>query len=140
MIGAFLFAVLLVLSASAEATPPDDHFADAERAHYAALCHARKDLDSCSDAVRWSPGDPALVVALADALMRAGRAEEAIRDYRRAEALDPHLRDLDAKIGAAEARLSVARHARKNLATERAGAGPPADKRYSNADPESRSH
>jgi predicted Zn-dependent protease len=115
----------------------DDHFAQAERAHYASLCRARKDLDSCSDAVRWNPGDSALVVALADALARAKRLPEAIRDYRRAEALEPSMPGLEAKINAAEAKLTVRRAPKKPAA---APTNEEAGKRYSNADPEAQSH
>jgi tetratricopeptide (TPR) repeat protein len=124
----------------AAAIPPDDHFAQAERAHYAALCGARKDLDSCSDAVRWSPGDPALVVALADALARAGRLQEAIRDYSRAQALDPGVRGLDSKIKAAESRLSGLKRRPKKLSATTASPDQAAVKHYSNADPEAQSH
>lgn len=132
---------LLVCAASTEVRSADEHFAEAQRAHYASLCHARKTLDACSDAVRWSPGDAVLLATLADALVRAGRLEEAIRDYRRAEALDPHLRSLDAKIDAAKAKLAAGRRARRNLAHEREGVAlEPTPKRYSNADPEGESH
>jgi hypothetical protein len=142
VVSAFLALLLLVMGCvqAAQAAPAsDDHFAETERAHYAALCRARKDLDSCSDAVRWNPGDPALIVALADALARARRLPEAIRDYRRAEALEPSTRGLDAKITAAEAKLTE-RHAPKKPAADSASADQAAAKRYSNADPEAQSH
>jgi predicted Zn-dependent protease len=132
----------LLVSSTSGATEPPDTFAVTQRAHYAALCRARKDLDSCSDAVRWSPGDPVLVVALADALLRAGRVPEAIRDYRRAETLEPRVHGLEAKLSAAEARLTAVRRIRKSLAVERtsSAAAAAAAKRYSNADPEAQSH
>ena len=117
----------------------DDRFASAERARYAALCHARKDLDSCSDAVRWNPGDPALIAALADALVRAGRVPEALRDYRRAESLEPDMRGLNAKIKATEARLNERNKPRK-VPVDRATADVASPKRYTNADPEAQSH
>lgn len=117
----------------------DDRFASAERARYAALCHARKDLDSCSDAVRWNPGDPALIAALADALVRAGRVPEALRDYRRAESLEPDMRGLDAKIKATEARLNQRSKPRK-VPVDRATADAASPRRYTNADPEAQSH
>lgn len=117
----------------------DDRFASAERARYAALCHARKDLDSCSDAVRWNPGDPALIAALADALVRAGRVPEALRDYRRAESLDPDMHGLEAKIKASEARLNQRNKPRK-VPVDRATAEAASPKRYTNADPEAQSH
>jgi tetratricopeptide (TPR) repeat protein len=136
-------ALLLLFTACVQpaqaASAADDHFAEAQRAHYAALCRARKDLDSCSDAVRWNPGDPALVVALADALARARRLPEAIRDYRRAAELEPSMHGLDAKISAAEAKLTERRPPRKP-ATDSASANEAAGKRYSNADPEAQSH
>jgi predicted Zn-dependent protease len=136
----WLLLALLAVSASEAADSPDS-FAATERLHYAALCRARKDLDSCSDAVRWSPGDPVLVVALADALVRAGRIPEAIRDYRRAETLEPRVHGLEAKINAAEARLSALHRVRKNVAAARtAAADSTAVKRYSNVDPEAQSH
>jgi tetratricopeptide (TPR) repeat protein len=140
-----LLVALVGLSAAgvlpcAAASTADDHFAQAERAHYAALCGARKDLDSCSDAVRWSPGDPALVVALADALARAGRLQEAIRDYSRAQALDPAMRGLDAKIKATGLRLSELRHRPKKPAAPPASTEQASAKRYSNSDPEAQSH
>jgi tetratricopeptide (TPR) repeat protein len=138
-----LFLTLLLLLTvwiPGEATSAsDDRFASAERARYAALCHARKDLDSCSDAVRWNPGDPALIAALADALARAGRVPEALRDYRRAESLEPDLRGLDAKIKATEARLNQRNKPRK-VPADRATADAATAKRYSNVDPEAQSH
>lgn len=121
------------------ASAADDQFAATQRAHYATRCHTHKDLDSCSDAVRWNPGDPALIVALADALARARRLPEALRDYRRAESLEPDMRGLDAKIKAAEAKLSE-RRAPKKPAADRASVDPTAGKRYSNADPATESH
>jgi predicted Zn-dependent protease len=117
----------------------DDRFASTERARYAALCRERKDLDSCSDAVRWSPGDPALIAALADALMHAGRVPEALRDYRRAESLEPDRRGLDARIKAAEARLNE-RNKPKKAPVDRATADAAGAKHYSNVDPEAQSH
>ena len=138
-----LLAVLLVLTACAwpaqAASPSNDHFAETQRAHYATLCRARKDLDSCSDAVRWNPGDPALVVTLADALVRARRLPEAIRDYRRAEAMEPNMRGLDAKIKGAQAKLTE-RPAPRKPAADGASADEAAAKHYSNAEPETQSH
>ncbi len=136
-----LLVMLLVAAAGIPARPAsaaEDRFALAERARYSALCRTRRDLDSCSDAVRWSPGDPVLTAALADALVRAGRVPEALRDYRRAEALDPDMRGLDAKIKSAEARLNQRNKSRK-AAPDRAAAEA-ATKRYTNVDPEAQSH
>jgi predicted Zn-dependent protease len=141
--GARLLWPALLLAAGAlpgQARPaPDDHFASVQRTRYAALCRTRKDLDSCSDAVRWSPGDPALVATLADALMRAGRVPEALRDYHRAEALDPGLKGLEAKIKAAELRSSE-RHAAKKPPIDRVAAEQGTGRRYSNDDAEGQSH
>jgi len=134
-----LLATVWISGESASASASDDRFATAERARYAALCHARKDLDSCSDAVRWNPGDPALIAALADALVRAGRVPEALRDYRRAESLEPDMRGLDAKIKATEARLNERNKPRK-VPADRATADAAPAKRYTNADPEAQSH
>jgi predicted Zn-dependent protease len=138
-----LLLTLLLLATTwvpGEATSaPDDRFASTERARYAALCRARKDLDSCSDAVRWSPGDPALIAALADTLVRAGRIPEALRDYRRAESLEPDMRGLGARIKAAEARLNERNKPRK-APVDRATADAAAAKRFSNVDPEAQSH
>lgn len=138
-----LFLSLLLLATvwipGESASASDDRFATAERARYAALCHARKDLDSCSDAVRWNPGDPALIAALADALVRAGRVPEALRDYRRAESLEPDMRGLNAKIKATEARLNERNKPRK-VPVDRATADVASPKRYTNADPEAQSH
>jgi tetratricopeptide (TPR) repeat protein len=136
------FTVLLLLAASVPgqaASTADDRFAATERAHYAALCRAHRSLDTCSDAVRWSPGDPALIANLADALMRAGRVPEAIRDYRRAAALAPDMRGLDAKIKAAEARLTY-RRPPKRVALERSSTNAADKKSYSNGEPEAQSH
>jgi tetratricopeptide (TPR) repeat protein len=139
-----LIALVLLFAAGvlpcAAASTSDDHFAQAERVHYAALCGARKDLDSCSDAVRWSPGDPALVVALADALARAGRLQEAIRDYSRAQALDPAMRGLDAKIKATGSRLNELRRRPKKPEAAPASTEQASAKHYSNADPKAQSH
>jgi len=101
-------------------------------------CHTYADVDACYDAIRWSPADPALLVALGDALVRAKRPADAIRKYRRALELKPNMRGVAAKISAAEAQLP-SKQARGKAAGERA-AGGPSPKRYSNAAPESQSH
>jgi hypothetical protein len=135
-------SLLLVASAwlpTGANSASDDRFASAERARYATLCRARKDLDSCSDAVRWNPGDPALIATLADALVRAGRVPEGLRDYRRAESLEPDMRGLDARIKAAEARLNERNKPRK-APLERVSADASGARHYSNADPEAQSH
>jgi hypothetical protein len=86
----------------------------------------KHDVDACYDAIRWSPSDPALLMALGDALLRAQRPADAIRYYRRAGALAPNLRGLSAKISAAEAKFAAMSQT--------------ASKRYSNAAPETQSH
>ncbi len=102
-------------------------------------CRARANLDACYDAVRRSPGDPALLAALADALMRAKRPADSIRYYRRAAALAPAMPGIAAKISAAEAQSSSGR-APGNPPAVRASVNVPAGKRYSNAAPEAQSH
>jgi Flp pilus assembly protein TadD len=88
------------------------------------------DLSACYDAIRWNPADPVLLVALADALVRANRPADAIRNYRRAAALAPTMPGVAAKISAAQAKLS----ARRSPAVSGNG------RRYSNAAPETQSH
>jgi len=112
------------------ASPFTDKAAAAKLKRDSARCRAQADLGACYDAIRWSPGDPALLVGLGDALERAQRPADAIRNYRRAAALAPDMRGLAAKISAAEAKL-----ARRPPAA----IGAPA-KRYSNAAPEAQSH
>ena len=95
----------------------------------AARCHDF-DIDACYDAIRWNPGDPALLVALGDALMHAGRTADALRNYRRAAALAPATRGLTAKINAAEAKLT-SKHPTVSAAP---------GKHFSNAAPVAQSH
>jgi predicted Zn-dependent protease len=102
--------------------------------HDSVRCAAIADLDACDDALRWNPGDPALLVASADALLRANRPADAIRHYRRAAALAPNRPGLAAKISAAEKRLAAERLAARRAATVASS------RRYSNADPETQSH
>ena len=70
-----------------------------------ALCKRTKNLETCDDAVRWSPSDPTLLVAFGDALMRANHPADALRQYQRAAALAPKLSGVGAKISAAEVRI-----------------------------------
>jgi cytochrome c-type biogenesis protein CcmH/NrfG len=132
--GRCLVLAFLVLSAAAwpreAASSSADKAAAATLERDATRCRAQGDLDACYDAIRWSPGDPALLVALGDALERARRPADAIRSYRRAAALAPDTRGLDAKISAAEAKL----------AKRTSGAKGASAKRYSNAAPEAQSH
>jgi cytochrome c-type biogenesis protein CcmH/NrfG len=95
-------------------------------------CRVHANIDACYDALRWKPTDPALLVALGDAQMRAQRPVDAIRTYKRAAAIAPGTPGLAAKITAAEARLSV-KHVPAKAAQD-------TSKRYSNAAPEAQSH
>jgi cytochrome c-type biogenesis protein CcmH/NrfG len=134
-----VLAVLLVSTAawSREAVSPSaGNAAAATLARDSARCHAQADLGACYDAIRWSPGDPALLVALADALVRAKRPADAIRYYRRAAALAPAMPGVAAKISAAEGKLP-SRRAPGNRSGDRASVN---GKRYSNAAPEAQSH
>jgi tetratricopeptide (TPR) repeat protein len=132
--------LLVTLQAAAEAAAGSDgDSATAQRTRYSARCHMLKDIDSCTDAVRWSPGDPALIVALADALVSAGRLPEALRDYRRAKELDPTFHGIDEKIDSAQAK-SMRSRAAKKLNLDRVSAEQAAGRHYSNSDPEAQSH
>jgi cytochrome c-type biogenesis protein CcmH/NrfG len=93
-----------------------------------ALCRAHADLDACYDAIRWSPGDPALLVALGNALLVAQRPADALRNYQRAAALSPSTPGIAAKIKLAQVRMTSRRPP------------PPPPKRYSNAALETQSH
>jgi cytochrome c-type biogenesis protein CcmH/NrfG len=119
----------------AESSPSSGKFAAAAIKHYSDRCRAYRDLDSCSDAVRWSPGDPALLVLLGDALVRAKRPADAIKVYRSAAALAPDMHGIAEKISVTEAKLSSKR-TRGNLPVDHASDS----KRYSNAAPEAQSH
>jgi cytochrome c-type biogenesis protein CcmH/NrfG len=128
-----LVLAFLLLSTAAwpreTASPFTDNAAAAKLKRDSSRCRAQADLDACYDAIRWSPGDPALLVDLGDALERAQRPADAIRNYRRAAVLAPDTRGLDAKISAAEAKLA-----------RRAPGAKASAKRYSNAAPEAQSH
>ena len=100
-----------------------------------ARCRTHADLSACYDAIRWNPRDPALLVALGDALVRAKRPADAIRNYRRAAALAPTLPGVAGKIRAAEEKLSPRR-----APANRAAANGAQGKRYSNEAPETQSH
>jgi Flp pilus assembly protein TadD len=101
-----------------------------------ARCVTQADVDACNDAIRRNPSDPALLVAFGDALVRAKRPADAIRHYRRAAALAPHLPGLAAKMSAAEKGLASASTPGPARRTIQAASG----KRYSNAAPETQSH
>jgi len=127
-------------------------------------CTTLADVDACGEALRMKPEDPALLVAQGDALVRAKRPAEAIGRYRRAAALAPDLPDVASKISAAEAQSPISRpggpaagggssasgeaavaripKAVPDARMARADAGDTSHsvRRYSNADPVTRSH
>jgi len=119
--------LLLISAASAQAaiSPPAATASAALKRDYAS-CSTQSNLEACYDAIRWSPSDPALLMATGDALMRAGRPADAIRSYRRAAQLAPKTPGIAVKISSAEARLAAL-----NASLNR---------RYSNAAPETQSH
>ncbi len=96
------------------------------------------DVEACYNAIRRNPNDPALLVALGDALLRAQRLQDAVRNYRRAAVLAPGMNGLAAKISAAEMKLAAKQAPGKPL--DRGSAGAVTAKRYSNAAPEAQSH
>ena len=95
-------------------------------------CRAHANIDACYDALRWKPSDPALLVALGDAQMRARRTADAIRTYKRAAVIAPNTPGLAAKISAAEA--PPVKRAPGNAVH------PDVGKRFSNAAVEAQSH
>jgi cytochrome c-type biogenesis protein CcmH/NrfG len=103
-------------------------------------CRAQANLDACYDAIRWSPRDPALLVALGDALERANRPVEAVRAYRRAVALAPSTPGVAAKISAAEAKQGSKRGSGGPSTPDAAAHAAAANRRASNADPVAQSH
>jgi cytochrome c-type biogenesis protein CcmH/NrfG len=109
-----------------------------------ARCSAHADVNACYDAIRWNPGDPALLIALGDALVRARRPADAIRNYRRAAEVAPSMRGIvAAKISTAQAKLAPKRApgnppvARASINADSVNAA--AGKHFSNADPEAQS-
>jgi cytochrome c-type biogenesis protein CcmH/NrfG len=124
-----VFATLLVSMAAGSAEPPSAEAAAATAKRDSTRCVTQADLDACNDAIRRHPSDPELLVALADALMRAKRPADAIRHYRRAAALAPHMPGLAAKLSDAESQS----------ASDRTPV-PARRTRYSNAAPETQSH
>jgi Flp pilus assembly protein TadD len=124
-------------------------------------CTKLSDLDACGEALRMKPDDPALLVAQGDALVREKRPAEAIGHYRRAAAVAPDLPDVASRISAAEAQsppsqpggpaagdssrgaaVAPVPGGGPNARVARADAGDTAHtlRRYSNADPVTRSH
>ena len=121
-----LMATLLVSAAWSVEAPST---AEAAAKRDSARCVTQADVDACNDAIRRNPSNPQLLVALADALVRAKRPADAVRNYRRAAALAPHMPGLAAKLSDAESQLTP----------ERIPA-PARRTRYSNAAPETQSH
>jgi hypothetical protein len=119
-------ALILTGIASAATSPSAGGASAATLKRNYVSCSTQANLDACYDAIRWNPGDPALLTATGDALMLAGRPADAIRNYHRAAQLAPATKGIAAKISKAEARL-------KALTASM-------NRRYSNNDPETQSH
>ena len=128
--------VFLPIAAWSLEAPSPTNAAAATAKRDSTRCVAQADVNACNDAIRRSPSDPALLVALGDALVRAKRPADAIRHYRRAATLAPHMPGLADKISATESRLASDRAP----VVARASANPASGKRYSNAAPETQSH
>jgi cytochrome c-type biogenesis protein CcmH/NrfG len=137
--GYCILAFLLASTAASAAALPSATAPAAALKRDTALCSSQANIDACYDAIRWSPNDPALLVSLGDALVRAKRPQDAIRSYRRAAVLSPGMGGLAAKISAAELALTSKRPPPRP-ASERPAGSALADKRFSNAAPESQSH
>jgi hypothetical protein len=131
ILGLALLFLAAAAGSRAAVTPPTGSAATA-LARDSARCRTQADLNACYDAIRWSPGDPGLLVALGDALVRSRRPADAIRYYRRAAVLAPTLEGVAAKIAAAEAKASPRR-----APVERGAANA---KHYSNTAPEAQTH
>jgi cytochrome c-type biogenesis protein CcmH/NrfG len=142
-IARFLASGLLILClpvlSRAAPSPAAVNAAAATLKRDSAGCTVHADIDACYDALRWNPGDPALLTALGDALMLAMRPADAVRNYRRAAEIAPDARGLAAKISAAEAKLA-SRRAPRNLSADGTSSDGSLGKQYSNAAPESQSH
>ena len=131
---AYLFVSMAAWSLQAPSPAAKAAAATAQR-DYSSRCVTQADVNACNDAIRRNPSDPALLVALGDALVRAKRPADAIRYYRRAAALAPHLPGLADKMSAAEDRLASERAVSARRTNQ-----PASGKRYSNAAPETQSH
>jgi cytochrome c-type biogenesis protein CcmH/NrfG len=138
--GYFILAFLLVSTAASPAVLPSATAPAAALKRDTALCSSQADIEACYDAIRWNPNDPALLVSLGDALVRAKRPQDAIRSYRRAAVLSPGMGGLAAKISAAELTLASKRPPPPKPASDHPAGSALADKRFSNAAPESQSH
>jgi cytochrome c-type biogenesis protein CcmH/NrfG len=124
-----VFATLFVAMAAWSVDAPSPEAAASAAKRDSTRCVMQAELDACNDAIRRNPSDPELLVALADALVRAKRPADALRHYRRAAALAPHMPGLAAKLNEAE----------NQLAAERTPV-PARRTRYSNVAPETQSH
>jgi hypothetical protein len=100
-------------------------------------CRAHGSVDTCYDAIRRSPSDPSLLVALGDAFAREKRPDDALRSYRRAATLAPADRAITAKIAALHSKPAAKKVA---AAAPVRAANDAALRRYSNAAAESQSH
>jgi cytochrome c-type biogenesis protein CcmH/NrfG len=135
---AYVVSAVLLLSVTAwprdaVSQPAGDAMA-AELKRDTARCSTQADVEACYNAIRRNPNDPALLVALGDALVRAQRFQDAIRNYRRSAVIAPGMGGIAAKISAAEEKMA----SRRAPVRQSAGAG--TDKRFSNAAPEAQSH
>lgn len=122
---------VLLLSLAATGTWAAGSNDDAER------CRAHGSIDTCYDAIRRSPSDPALLASLGEAFARANRTADALRTYRRAAALAPADRAIAAKVAALEGKSSAKK---ASAAPAMRAANDTSSRRYSNAAPESASH
>ena len=130
-------SALLLLSVTAwprDAVSPTDGEVPAALKRDTARCSSQADVEACYNAIRRNPNDPALLVALGDALVRAQRLEDAIRNYRRATVIAPGMSGIAAKISAAEEKMATRR------APPRPTSSAGNDKRFSNAAPDAQSH
>jgi cytochrome c-type biogenesis protein CcmH/NrfG len=125
--------------ASSAAAPAPAKVSPAVLKRDTARCTGQADIDACYDALRWQPSDPALLVGLGDALRRANRSADALRNYQRAAELAPTMRGLSAKISATQASLHAKHPVRSVPAEHASGSALPA-RHYSNAAPVAQSH
>jgi cytochrome c-type biogenesis protein CcmH/NrfG len=131
----FVSALLLLsVTGPRDAASQTDGEAAAALKRDTVRCSTQADVEACYNAIRHSPNDPALLVSLGDALVRAQRFEDSIRNYRRAAVIAPGMSGIASKISAAQ----------EKMASRRAPARPTgsavADRRFSNAAPEAQSH
>jgi cytochrome c-type biogenesis protein CcmH/NrfG len=134
---AYFVSTLLLVSVTAwprDAVSQNAGEVPAELKRDTVRCSTQFDVEACYNAIRRNPNDPALLVALGDALVRAQRLEDAIRNYRRAAVIAPGMSGIAVRISAAEEKMA-SRHAPVRQ-TGSAGT----DKRFSNAAPEAQSH